>query len=304
MGVNVAMMRRICSMTVLVLLVASVSHAQATRTWVSGVGDDANPCSRTAPCKTFAGAISKTATNGEIDALDDGGFGAVTITKGIKIDGGGHHAAILASGTNGVVINAAATARIILRGIDINGTSIGALGIRGIQFLAGAALYVENCRIENFSQAGIAIEGPGSLFVTDSTISDVAGGGIDIAPATGAVLATIDGARVHASAFGVRVTGGVTAMVRNTTVEGSTGDGFASDLAPAQMSVEGSLATQNLHGVRASNGGIVRLSGVTIINNTGEGLLAETNGTIFSFKDNLLVANGSDGKPKKKLSKR
>ena len=65
--------------------VASSAHAQATRTWVSGVGDDANPCSRTAPCKTFAGAISKTAAHGEISVLDPGPYGAVTITKSITL---------------------------------------------------------------------------------------------------------------------------------------------------------------------------------------------------------------------------
>src|SRR2546426_6768037 len=79
----------------------SLAQAQATRTWVSGVGDDANPCSRTAPCKTFAGAISKTFIGGEIDALDPGGFGAVTITKSITIDGAGTLASILSSGVNG-----------------------------------------------------------------------------------------------------------------------------------------------------------------------------------------------------------
>src|SRR5947207_7356853 len=90
---------------------ASMAQAQATRTWVSGVGDDANPCSRTAPCKTFAGAISKTATGGEIDVLDPGGFGAVTITKSITLDGGGFIAGVLVSGTNGIVVNAAAMDR-------------------------------------------------------------------------------------------------------------------------------------------------------------------------------------------------
>ena len=70
------------------LCFAAPASAQATRTWISGVGDDANPCSRTAPCKTFAGAISKTAEGGEINALDPGGYGAVTITKSITIDGG------------------------------------------------------------------------------------------------------------------------------------------------------------------------------------------------------------------------
>src|SRR5438309_10456033 len=92
-------------------------QAQASRTWVSGVGDDANPCSRTAPCKTFAGAISKTAAGGEIDALDPAGYGAVTITKAITIDGGGGQvASVLVIGTNGNVVQAnAATDAVILR---------------------------------------------------------------------------------------------------------------------------------------------------------------------------------------------
>src|SRR5207237_3458529 len=101
---------------------------------VSGVGDDANPCSRTAPCKTFAGAISKTATGGEIDALDPGGFGGVTITKSITLDGGGFIAGVLVSGTNGIVVNAAAMDRVVLRNLDVNGLGN---GLNGIRFLAG-----------------------------------------------------------------------------------------------------------------------------------------------------------------------
>src|SRR4028119_1848264 len=86
---------------------APSAEAQATRTWVSGVGDDVNPCSRTAPCKTYAGAISKTATNGEISTLDPGGFGTVTITKSITIEGtqGQGYGSILHTSTTGVTIN-------------------------------------------------------------------------------------------------------------------------------------------------------------------------------------------------------
>src|SRR6266498_2811830 len=99
------------------------AQAQATRTWVSGVGDDANPCSRAAPCKTFAGAISKTAAGGEIDALDPGGFGALTITKGMTIDGNGTFASILAAGTNGIVINAGVNDVITIRNLSIDGAA-------------------------------------------------------------------------------------------------------------------------------------------------------------------------------------
>src|SRR5258705_4137639 len=124
----------ILAISAFMLTVTSLANAQATRTWVSGVGDDANPCSRTAPCKTFAGAISKTAVDGEIDALDPGGFGAVTITKAITIDGGPTgEAGILAAGTTGIIVNLTANSGsnvVELRSISINGAGTGTNGIR------------------------------------------------------------------------------------------------------------------------------------------------------------------------------
>src|SRR5258706_15135084 len=111
---------------------ASFAQAQATRTWVSGVGDDANPCSRTAPCKTFAGAISQTATNGIIDVLDPGGFGAVTITKSITIDGGPFEAGVLNSASSGIIVNGAG-ANVALRHLDIEGVSTGTIGVNILQ---------------------------------------------------------------------------------------------------------------------------------------------------------------------------
>src|SRR5476649_1743117 len=114
------------SMTLLFVLglifCSAPAYAQATRTWVSGVGDDANPCSRTAPCKTFAGAISKTAAAGEINCIDPGGFGALTITKAITIDCANTEAGVLVAGTNGFSVNAGAGDVVTLRGLDIFGT--------------------------------------------------------------------------------------------------------------------------------------------------------------------------------------
>src|SRR6476660_7725760 len=140
------------SLTIFALALAIGASAQADRTWVSGVGDDANPCSRTAPCKTFAGAISKTQPNGEIDCLDPGGFGAVTITKAIAIDCTGTHGSVLVSGTNAIIISAGAADKITLRGLAINGIGTGLVGIR---FLAGAQLNVEQCAIFSFTGNGI-----------------------------------------------------------------------------------------------------------------------------------------------------
>jgi hypothetical protein len=143
--------------TGLVFLSAPAAHAQATRTWVSGVGDDANPCSRTAPCKTFAGAISKTAVGGTISALDSGGFGAVTITKSITIDGTGTQASILATGTNGVNVNSA-TADVVLRNVDITGTfpSNTCGGLSGVKAFAANSLRLDGVSISGF-QRGIEL---------------------------------------------------------------------------------------------------------------------------------------------------
>src|SRR3982750_182854 len=138
----------------LIMLTFSVAaQAQATRTWVSGVGDDANPCSRTAPCKTFAGAISKTATSGEINVLDPGGFGGVTITKSITISSEGFEAGVLVSGTNAIIVNVPnATDQVVLRGLDIEGLGT---GLSGIPVLTGGTVMVEKCTINHFTVSGI-----------------------------------------------------------------------------------------------------------------------------------------------------
>src|ERR1700682_1902407 len=139
---------------VLVLAGTTLMGGQASRAWVAGVGDDADPCSRTAPCKTFAGAISKTAPNGEIDALDPGGFGAVTITKSIKIDGGGHMAGVLVAGTNGIIINALATDIVTLRGISVMGIPGTSPALTGIKVFVAKSVHIENCEVFGF-QRGI-----------------------------------------------------------------------------------------------------------------------------------------------------
>src|SRR5438270_956196 len=147
---------RMMKVLTVVLLWAGLAGAQASRTWVSGVGDDANPCSRTAPCKTFAGAISKTAAGGEIDALDPGGYGALTITKSITIDGGGGVvASVLVAGTNGININAGTGDYITLRNLQFNGLGqTGNPGLNGIRITTARSVHIENCAIFGFSGRG------------------------------------------------------------------------------------------------------------------------------------------------------
>lgn len=167
-------MRRIALLALvvgsMVPFLAAPAHAQATRTWVSGVGDDANPCSRTAPCKTFAGAISKTAAAGEINVLDPGGFGAVTITKSISIISERFEAGVLVSGTNGIIINAGVNDSITLKGLDIEGLGT---GINGVTFLAGKKLHIVKCSIHHFTTNGVNVASStsgGHAFIADSYI--------------------------------------------------------------------------------------------------------------------------------------
>ena len=185
---------------------APALHAQATRTWVSGVGDDANPCSRTAPCKTFAGAISKTAAAGEINIIDPGGYGGVTITKSITINGGGSFASILVSGTNGIIVNVASTDVVTVRNVSING--VGA-GLSGIRMIGAGSLFVENVDIHQFTDKGIDFQpnGTAQLFVTNTSIRNTAGG-ILVKPALGVLPLRISGIQLSnrtCMAFGRKI---------------------------------------------------------------------------------------------------
>jgi Right handed beta helix region len=207
----------------IVLMMTFLVEAQATRTWISGVGDDANPCSRTAPCKTFAGAISKTAGGGEINCLDPGGFGAVTITKSITLDCSGTFGSTLASMTNGIVINTTDTIKTVrIRGITINGTGN---GVNGIRVIAAARVYIENTVIDGFTQHGISLENAANLqiFIDNSSIRNNGGSGINGAPAGAADVSVT---RSSISGNGTGLMAGANATFRiygNSIVFNTTG---------------------------------------------------------------------------------
>lgn len=147
-------------LVVAVFAAPGVAHAQATRTWVSGVGDDVNPCSRTAPCKTFAGAISKTAEGGEISVLDPGGFGTLTITKSISIVASGDLAGVVSSGTNGIIINADPTDSVFIDGLDIEGVNSASTGYAGVKILKAGKVVIRNTSIRDYVGAGLGAPAP------------------------------------------------------------------------------------------------------------------------------------------------
>ena len=213
------------------MICAAQTNAQATRTWVSGVGDDVNPCSRTAPCKTFAGAISKTAAAGEINVLDPGGFGGVTITKSITISAVGFEGGVLVSGTNGITVNAAANDVVILRGLDFEGLGT---GLNGINYLAGGQLIVEDCTINNFTLNGILAAGAGTLNVRNTVITGSTAGAATGSAATGIKIiagatANIDNVRLQGFSNGLQVQSSGIAFISNSIITQNSANGILAE---------------------------------------------------------------------------
>jgi hypothetical protein len=296
----------VAAMAVAVLLgAASGAEAQATRTWVSGVGDDANPCSRTAPCKTFAGAISKTAAGGEINVLDPGGFGGVTITKSITILSEGNIAGVLVSGTNAIIVNAGVNDVVTLRGLDINGLGT---GLNGVRFLAGAALHVEDCQIYGFTQNGIDFNpsGVSHLFVSDTVIRNnngAASNAILVHPlAAGSALVSLDRVHIHRNRVGLRAEDRSKVTVRDSIASTNTNNGFIafSTAQAVEINLENTVATNSAagNGVRAAgtNLAVVRLSN-TMITDNSIGISVANGASVISFGNNRIAGNTTDGAP-------
>lgn len=278
----------------LALLLSTSAFAQATRTWVSGVGDDVNPCSRTAPCKTFAGAISKTASGGLINVLDPGGFGAVTITKGITIDGNpGAIAGVLASGTQGIVVNALTTDNVMLRNLDIEGAGT-TLGTNGINVIQAAALIVDKCRVTQFSSHAIVIGVANTIRVqiVDTNVYANTGDGIDFLPSSGAptVNATINRCQISNNNVGVYAQNGALVSVSNSTISGNaTGIKSEANTGTTLVNVRSCIVSHNNTGLTTTTANaFIRLSQSNVENNATNGFNIVA-GQIFSYGDNYIA---------------
>jgi hypothetical protein len=297
-------------------LAAAPAHAQATRTWVSGVGDDANPSSRTAPCKTFAGGISKTATGGEINCLDPGGFGGVTITKSLSIvcqytEGG---VLVAGAGVNGIIINAPATSDVYLRGLDIFGAGTAQNGVR---FIAGRSLTIEDSVIHRFNAAnglGISFQPSGAsrLTINNTSINNNGsvggtGGGILVQPtgAGGSARVTVNNSNLSGNdGNGLRAdttgnTGSSTVVAINNSRVASNTVGVLVNAPPGTtgitMGVLGSVIFNNGTAL-STNGGSTQfgVGGSSIVGNINE--MSQTGGgALQSFGDNYRAGNSAPG---------
>jgi hypothetical protein len=286
-----------CAMT-------SQAQAQATRTWVSGVGDDANPCSRTAPCKTFAGAVSKTADCGEIDALDPGGFGTITLTKGIKIDGGGGEggqvASILSAGTVGVTVNnsSAACPMNVLRNLTIDGVGTGTIGINVVA--SGGTLALENIDVENVTAQCINDQPSSAVGLTiyNSNFERCGGGALVVSSASFVSRVVASRSQFSKSTgTGVGVNAGTNAKItlRDCDINNNLGGGVLVTGATAAVMMQHSTISNNQSfGVHTVTGGTAFLSDSNVTFNNGTGLFADT-GTITTWNNNYVAGNSPDG---------
>jgi Right handed beta helix region len=296
------------------MVYATPAAAQATRTWVSGVGDDVNPCSRTAPCKTFAGAISKTAAGGEINCLDPGGFGAVTVIKSMTITCHYTEGGALAGG-NGIVFNMPATTDVgFIRGLDIFWVNPPTNGVR---FVNNGSLHIEDCTIRRFNASGsfgVSYQpaGASELYISNTTIAENGnantGGGVLIRPtgATGSAKVVLQNVRIQNNANnGLKVDstgntgGGITVVMEDSQVTGNDqGVAVASALGTATIGImiEGSNLSNNGGFGLVANGSVITIRvGDTTITGNATGVATAGGATITSFGTNRLFGNPTVG---------
>ncbi len=290
------------SIGVLIMAASAIASAQATRTWVSGVGDDANPCSRTAPCKTFAGAISKTAIGGEIDCLDPGGFGQVTITKSITIDGC-CISSILGTSGSAININVASgnvndpKRRVTIRHLTIQGVDQGS---KGINVIAASMVFIENCFIQNFTQEGVnasLAESGTYVSIKDTNITNCATG-VNITTTTGFDLASLEKVRIEKmTGNGLNIGVHGHAHVRDSFIVGNGADGvsMAGGVTDGTANLESTFVASNgSAGIRnGGTGSIIDISNTSIMQN-GTGIASSSGaagGGVNSHGNNMISGN-------------
>ncbi len=277
---------------VFVFALSSIAEAQATRTWVSGVGDDVNPCSRTAPCKTFAGAISKTATNGEINCLDPGGYGSVTITKSITIDCEDTQGSILASLTNGVIVNGAGIS-VRLRGLSINGAGNGLNCIR-VLGSGTVSLALDEIVCAGFTAHGVSVEtssGQSRVAIWNSSFRNNTGNGLNtFITGGGSTLVTIDSSLYAFNGIGVNLGPAAVVTVNDSTITNNA-TGMRSDGSTSILSAKDNQITFNTTGILAATSATVRIGG-NLITGNGTGL---SGANIFSWGGNFVDGNTPGG---------
>ncbi len=288
-----------------VLALTSAAQAQATRTWVSGVGDDISPCSRTAPCKTFSRAHSVTAKDGEISVLDPGGYGTVNITKSIYINGthGAGYGSILNAATTGVIVNITdaldVRKAVRLRALDINGVST---GTNGVSILAANNVWIEDSVIDgntgNGTTTGIGVRisatASCNLFISDTVIHKNVTG-VRVTTTSGFAVANLRNVNIEGHTTGVDAALNGFVTIADSRIANNSTNGVVTSASGAQLNVRDSVLSNNGTAVNAAAGSTVRaLSNLLLNNTTGFG---GTTAAIQTDGQNVNAGNTTPGAP-------
>jgi hypothetical protein len=285
----------------LLLGLGPIAPADAqSRVFVAAQGSDGNACTFAAPCRTLQHAHNVVAANGEIDVLDPAGYGTLTITKAISIQGHGFSGISAASG-NAITINAGASDHINLRGLLIDGFATGA---NGIAFSTGGSLNIEDTLVRNFASSGISFAPNAASTFSVVNTHLVANGshGVSVIPIAGNI--TVSGTFEHVltarnGGDGFLFNGGTGLIMRftiaNSTISDNTFHGVvaAGSGSDVQVMVRSSVVSNQIHGdgLLANGSALLSFSSSTVMyNETG---IQTLNGALVeSFGDNVLRGPG------------
>jgi hypothetical protein len=284
-----------------VTLPAVSAQAQSPRTFVSAAGNDSNPCSFAAPCRHFQAAVNATSAGGEVDALDPAGYGPITISHAITIEGQGWSYIAPPAGGNAMTINAGASDTIVIHGVSLDGAGI--TGLNGINFTNGKELNIRDCQIRNFTGDGIFFgpDGSHNLSMSNTVVANNGVNGVSIGPTgSGTVNVVLDHVELDNNAHnGVAVFGNGTGVVRlilsnSVSSHNDTGVLDSSNTATTAVMVQSSIIAANGNGLRATgSGAVIVVTRSTITANT-LGVPDDTGATLTSG-DNLVIVNSIDG---------
>jgi hypothetical protein len=284
------------------------------RTWVSGTGDDTSQCVVDAPCLTFAAAMALTLPGGEIDALDPGDFGPVTITKSLSIVGNQDAVSALSptsGGTSGIVVTAGANDVVNLRGLIFNGFA--GTGASGVVFNSGAKLRIKGCTFLGFAGGGITFSpGAGSAatakMVVESSNILGSGSGVVVSPSAGIAanvqlthLRTDGNSGDGVIADGTAGGGAISVAIDNASIGFNAGNGINAVSGSGSVTIDiirSAIETNGLAGILSnqSGGGSSSVTvGSSQIHGNGVGMQSGGGGVLLSYGNNQMTGNGTNG---------
>lgn len=272
------------------LFLTTTTHAQLARTYVSRVGNNLNPCTRTLPCRQINRGIDAVQPGGEVVVLDTANYQGFTVNKAVSITASpdASPAITVVSGNTAIVIDAGSSDVVNIRGITVNGLRGTQDPSFGADIESAAAVHFQDC---NFLNLGIGVTAGGFPVSIKNTTFRGNGSGIQVV----STKALLEDCRFENNGTGLFVGAGGRVTAIDCLAFGNWRGFYAGTVREAtDLNLERCNATNNDTGIHADAGVVVRVANSTITNNT-VGLAAFGNGQIVSRTPatNTVAGNGS-----------